>query len=298
VIDTTLLTGQALGMLAMGFVIVFAILVTVRLLYGVVAGVNTTEELATRDNFAFGISLAGATIGIAIMLTGVASGGVAASFVEEAAVLITYSIAGLFMMWLTRLVFDRISISTYSIRAEIHDGNIAVAIVDAGNIIATAIMVRAVMQWSDGALAPALTAVAVGYVVSQVILTATTAYRVWLFRRRNAGESFQQAVKGGNVAVALRFVGFQIGVALAVTAASQLVIYEAAGNPVTQALVWGAFSVGMAVALVALTALAERFVLARIDVSEEVDRQQNIGVGLTEVAVYVAIGLLLTSLLA
>ena len=54
----------------------------------------------------------------------------------------------------------------------------------------------------------------------------------------------------------------------------------------------------MAVILAVLALVAERSVLAKINVTEEVDRQQNIGVALMEVGVYVAIGLILTNLLA
>ena len=61
--------------------------------------------------------------------------------------------------------------------------------------------------------------------------------------------------------------------------------------------VWHAFSLALAAALAVLGLIAERFVLAGIDVSEEVDRQQNIGVATTEVAIYIAIGLLMAGLL-
>ena len=60
---------------------------------------------------------------------------------------------------------------------------------------------------------------------------------------------------------------------------------------------WGVSSLVLSVALVVLSLIAERFVLRGIDVSEEVDRQRNIGVAMVEVAVYVSIGLLLHGLL-
>lgn len=291
------LSGQTLVMLALGFVIVFAVLLSVRMLYGAAVGVDTTKELAGKDNFAFGIGLAGMTLGIAIMLTGVAEGGYASSIGEEVSVLVVYAVLGLALMWLTRLIFDRVSIPAFSVKQEIRNGNVAIATVEAGNVLATAVMVRAVIQWSDGALTAALIAVVAGYVVSQVILTLTTYYRVRLFAARNPGRRFQNVVQEGNVALALRFAGFQMGVALAVAAAARVVEYDPAGDPITQALIWGAGSAILAVILVVLSLLAERFVLRRIDVSEEVDRQSNIGVALTEVAVYVAIGLLLNGLL-
>ncbi len=292
------LSGQTLAMLALGLAIVFAVLLSVRMLYGAAAGLDTTSELADKDNFAFGIGLAGMTLGVAIMLGGVAEGDFAASVEEEASALVVYAVLGLALMWLTRLIFDRVSIPAFSVKAEIRNGNVPIAIVEAGNVLATAVMVRAVIQWSEGSLAAALVAVVAGYVVTQVILTGTTWYRVWLFARRNAGKRFQDVVQEGNTALALRFAGFQMGVALAVTAAAQVVEYAPGGDPIVQALIWGACSVVLAAILIALSLLAERFVLRRIDVSEEVDRQRNIGVALTEVAVYAGIGLLFNGLLA
>ena len=221
--ELELLTGQTLGMLVMDFALVFAVLLLVRVIYGVASGVDTMHEISVKDNFAVGVSLAGATAAIGIMLTGVVSGEFAFSYGMEIAAMASYGALGLVLMWLTRLIFDRIALPHLSVRAEIGEGNIAVA---------------------------------------------------------------------------LRFIGFQVGVALAVTAAGGLAPYVPAGDPVMQALVWGLVSIGAAVVLVILTLIAEFAVLTGLDLSEEVDRQRNIGVALVEVAVYLAIGLLLLNHLA
>ncbi len=292
------LTERTLAMLLLGVVIVFAVLAVVRVLYGAALGVKTARELARKDNAAYGVGLAGATLGVAIMLTGAAEGGFAATLSEEASVVAVYALVGLALMWLTRLIVDRVALPTLSVGAEIRNENVPIAVVEAGNLVATAVMVRAVMQWSSGSLAAALVAVLAGYVVIQIIVTLTTFYRVWLFGRRNPGRRFSDTVRQGNLALALRFVGFQMGVALAVTAASHLVAYDPGASPVVQALVWGLCSAALAVVLLLLALCAERVILHRIDVSEEVDRQRNVGVGLTEAAVYIAIGLLLNGLLA
>lgn len=298
-IGSDLTTNQMLGMMVLDFAIVFAVLLSARYLYGLVSGVNVTEEIAGKNNHAIGISVAGAAAGIGIMLSGTVTGGFSDSFGNEIIQIIVYAAVGLALMWLTRLIFDKIAMPRFSVKEELAKGNSAVAIVDAGNMIATAIMVRAVINWAEGTLDTALIAVLVGYVASQIILTLSTIYRIQLFRMRNKEhKGFQDSVHGGNMAVAIRYVGFQVGVALAVTAASGLAAYEFGSDPVMQAVRWGGVSLAMAVILAVLALIAEKTVLAGIDVSEEVDQQQNIGVGLMEVAVYVAIGLMLTGLLA
>ncbi len=289
--------GRAAGMLAMDFVIIFVVLLSIRALFGFISGVNATSELASKDNFAFGISLTGATAGVAIMLSGVATGGIARSFGEEAALMVVFAVVGLVLMWFTRLIFDRVTLPGLSVRDEIDRGNTAIAIVDAGNVVATAIMIRAIIVWSDDALTTGMIAVFIGYIASQIILTLTAFYRVQLFSRRNKGAQFQEAIRDGNVALALRFAGFQAGIAFGVTAASGLAVYDTISNPVLQGLAWSIASLVLSVVLIGLSMIAERFVLAGIDVSEEVDQQRNVGVGLVEVSVYISIGLLLNGLL-
>ena len=125
-----LLTGQTIGMLVMDFALVFAVLLLVRVLYGVASGVDTLHEISVKDNFAIGISLAGATAAIGIMLTGVVSGEFAFSYRMEFFAIGSYGVLGLALMWLTRLIFDRVSLPRLSVRAEIGDGNVAVATVE------------------------------------------------------------------------------------------------------------------------------------------------------------------------
>ena len=289
--------GRTAGMLAMDFAIIFVVLLSIRALFGFISGVNATSELASKDNFAFGISLTGATAGVAIMLSGVATGGIARSFGEEAALMVVFAVVGLVLMWFTRLIFDRVTLPGLSVRDEIDRGNTAIAIVDAGNVVATAIMIRAIIVWSDDALTTGMIAVFIGYIASQIILTLTAFYRVQLFSRRNKGAQFQEAIRDGNVALALRFAGFQAGIAFGVTAASGLAVYDTISNPVLQGLAWSIASLVLSAVLIGLSMIAERFVLAGIDVSEEVDQQRNVGVGLVEVSVYISIGLLLNGLL-
>ncbi len=284
-------------MLAMDFAIIFVVLLSIRALFGLISGVNATSELAGKDNFAFGIALTGATAGVAIMLSGVATGGLARGFGEEAALMVVFALVGLVLMWLTRLIFDRVSLPGVSVKEEIDRGNTAIAIVDAGNIVATAIMIRAVIISADDSITAGLIAVFIGYIASQIILTLTAFYRVRLFASRNSGAQFQEAIRDGNIALALRFAGFQAAVAFAVTAASDLNLYDTLANPVLKGVAWGVVSLILSVALVILSAIAERFVLGGIDVSEEVDKQRNVGVGMVEVAVYISIGLLLNGLL-
>ena len=136
-----------------------------------------------------------------------------------------YGGAGIILMALTRIIFDKISLPKISIRDEILAGNIAIAIIDAGNVIATAIILYGVMAWAEVNTLDSMKLVAIAYVVSQLLLTLASLLRIKLFAIRNAGKSLQEELHNHNIALALRFAGYRIGTAFAITAAYSMLVY-------------------------------------------------------------------------
>jgi len=61
---------------------------------------------------------------------------------------------------------------------------------------------------------------------------------------------------------------------------------------------WLVFSVIMLIALSLLLFVVKKLVLARIDLADEVERQHNIGIAAVEMAISIAIALILTALMA
>ncbi len=278
-------------------VIALGLLAGLRLFSSLVSEVPLNTLLAEHNNFAAGISLAGTVIGVALMTMGAVSGAAAPSPAMEALLMLSYGVLGLVLMWLTRLAFDHFSLPQIDIKELVGRGNLAAGTVVAGNLIATAIIVRAVMVWVDSSSLLGLVAVLIGYLASQLILFLATHYRVAVFARRHADRALHQEISSDNAALALRFAGHRIGVGLAVTAASGLVLYRADGFFLSL-LLW----VGLALLLFAVQTLISilgRYVLlSGIDVAEEVGNQQNVAVGAMEAAIYIAVGLVLVGLFA
>lgn len=280
---------------AVDLLIIIVILAGMRKLSGAIANVSSHDELTEKDNHAFGISIAGATLALAIMLMGVVSGDVGKNPANEAMLMIGYGGLGLLLMWVTRKVFDHISLPKISIHQQIMDGNIAAAIVDAGNMIATAIILRAVMIWIDSNSWVGLAIVVVGFLISQILLLAATLYRRHVYAKRHGGHGVQDEIEKGNTALALRFSGHRIGIAMAVTAASGMVIYDSE-LIVAHLIVWSGVAVIMMVALTVIAFITRKAVLPHVNIAEEVDKQGNVAVGAIEAAVYVAVGFLLAGL--
>ena len=284
--------------LAVDFVLVFSMLVLVRKIFGRSAGgLDTTEELAEKDNHAFGISLGGATVALAVVFAGVASGDVATTLVIEGAFIFGYGMLGIVMLMCTRWIFDKIVFPGIDLKQMILQGNIAVGILDGGNMIATATIIFGVFSWVSGDWLTGLGLVIGMFVITQLLLVLVSRYRVSLFAKRNDGRAFADAIKDGNTALALRFAGFQIGAALAISTAGKLVVFQDGSEMMLSVIAWAIVALVLLVAIILLTALTEKVVLYGVPVEREVDAQSNYGVAAVEAGAYIGLGLIIVTLL-
>ncbi|MBL4682474.1 MAG: DUF350 domain-containing protein [Pseudomonadales bacterium] len=266
-----------------------------RFITGLVANVNSAEELASRDNFAFGIAMAAGIISLALMLTGAVSGEPAETYLSEVVSVLSYGLLGLVLIKAGRFFQDKLLFTEIEIQAEIKAGNLATAFVDAANTIATGLVLRAVMLWVESDTLDGLLVVLAAFVLTQLLLGLVTKYRLVVYARRHSGASLQQAFKEGQVALSIRFFGHLIGVALALTAASGVVSYNA-DNLVVALLLWSGITLVFAVLVSLLAILARSVILMGVDVVEEVNQQNNIGVAAIEASIYIAVGLFFTAL--
>jgi len=286
-----MLSGDALVFYAIDFVILLAFMATLRLLAASVVGIPLAELLAKRDNFAAGITLSGAIIAVAILMMGVVAGEAGATYVDEITLMVSYGVAAMVFLGLTRKIFDRIGLRQLSIHDEIMNHNTAAGVVDAFNMIATAIIIRAAMSWVDGSTFIGLAIVLAIFVLSQIILLLATLYRSRVFNRRHKdnGKTLQSEIKDGNIALAIRFSGYRLGVSLAITATSGLVIYDP-DSLGCSVLVWTLVAIVIFVSQTFLSMILRHILLPKINIAEEVGEQRNVAIGSIEAAIYVGIG--------
>lgn len=278
--------------------IVIAIFASIRFFTGAVAHVDSRYELTQKDNAAFGISLAGVVFGVTLVLSGVIPNSWTLDTWDVALSVAVYGAAGIALMVLTRLIFDRIAVPRIHIRDEIVKGNTAAAMLDAGNVIAAALVIRAVMAWIPTENFMALIDLVKLYVVSQVLLTIIGLIHVRHFSMRGVDDrTLQDEVHDGNTAVAIRFAGRRIGIAFAITAASHLMVYELYSVNALL-LQWVLVSALVIVVLTLLSWIATKTILWNMDVNDEVIRQRNTAIGAVQATIYIALGILVTSFMA
>ncbi len=283
--------------LGVDFVVFGLFMAVMGWLVGATSRVGSRQELGVRDNTAFGLGFAAAIVSLAIVMSGAVSGEPSITLVHEAGVVAAYGVLGIVLLLLSRLVFDRYALPLIDLRREIAGRNTTAGLIDAANMVSTAIVIRAVMIWVDTDSYQGLLVVLAGFAFSQFVMFVVTRYRQAVYRRRHDGARLQDAFRADNLAVGLRYFGHRLGAALAITAASGIVAYDE-GRVLASAALWGAASLAMVVLVSLLAILLRWAIMPGIDVASEVGRQRNVAVGLAEGVVYLALGLVMTALFA
>lgn len=296
-IEVTGLNLDLLIFLVIDIAIAIILLGAMRFISGLSAQVNSTDELAKEDNFAFGISVAGSVAALGIVLTGAISGENADSYLMEIIGMASYGIFGLILIKIGRIFHDRFALNQIDKTAQIKARNITIGIVDASGAIATAIIIRAVLLWVHGLDIGTFAAITAGFVVSQAMLILVTRIKERQYAKNNQNDCLQNAFAEGQIALAIRYAGQVISTALAVTAASHFLTYSP-DTLLANLVGWFIFGVIMTILVALLTNIAKRLVLMGINLVEEVDQQHNVGVASVEMAISISIALILTALMA
>jgi len=294
---TTLeMNSSLIGYLAIDMAVAILLLGGIRYAMGILGKVDTADELAHKDNFAFGISMAGGVTAMGIALSGAITGELAGSYQIELIGMLAYGVAGLVLIKAGRYIHDKFALPDFNKQELILNRNLAVALVDAASVIATAIVVRAAIIWVDGLSVDTFTALAAAWIVSQIMLVIITRIFEWKYAKNN-GISFQTALVNEHLALALRYSGYLISTAMSVTAASYFIVFDV--NALWSGLIeWVLISVVLMLVLTLLTTIAKFLVLWGINRREEVEDQQNIGIATIEFAISFSIAFLLMSLMA
>ncbi|WP_100656494.1 DUF350 domain-containing protein [Alteromonas flava] len=257
--------------------IAFVLLFIVRWFSGRISGVSVTNELGSKDNFAFGISMAGRMLSLCLVLGSVVGRHVGEGYQSAAIGMILFGFVGIGLVRIGRYAHDKLVLNRLDKDKMIDEKNVSVAIVDAASAIASAIMLKSMLQWVEGTDVNALIAITSGFVVVLVVLLLMTRFYELRFASNNQNDSFQKVLCKGHMAAAIEHSGNLIGTALVVSTAATLLQYDAQ-TYVSNITGWLITSLALAVALLVLVTIAKRVVLNGLNWKQEVDQQHNIGV--------------------
>ncbi|WP_269519055.1 DUF350 domain-containing protein [Alteromonas sp. BMJM2] len=271
------LTEELLIYLAMDVGIALALLMVMKWLTGAFRKTSVTDELGVKDNFAFGISIAGGMLSLCIVLSSVVGRHVGMGYKDAAMAMLTFGLIGIILVKFGRFAHDKLVLNKVDTPEMIAERSVSVALVDAASLVASAIVLRNIMLWVNGSDMNAVIAITTGFAVVLTMLLVMTRILEFRYARDNQNDSFQGALEGGQIALAIEHAGNLLGTAMIVSAAKNLLIYEPTGY-VSNVTGWLLVSVCLTIALHLLVLANKKIILFGMNFRQEVDQQHNIGV--------------------
>ena len=261
------------------------------------AKVSVSDELGVKDNFAFGISVAGGMLSLCLVLSSVVGRHVGQGYEQAAIGMVLFGIIGILLVKVGRFAHDKIVLDAVDTQHKVSDRNVSVALVDAASLVSSAIILRSIMVWVDGSDVNAMIAIVTGFLVVLTILLIMTRIYEMRYAMQNQNHSFQSALDTGQLALAVQHAGNLLGTAIVVSSAGALLSYSPQGY-VSNVTGWLVTSVLLSLLLWVLVAFSKRAVLNGINYQKEVDEQHNVGVAAVELTLSIGLAMIISSVLS
>lgn len=245
------------------------------------ADVSLKEELAEKDNPAFGFVLASLFFSFFLVMSAASTGNDIIPIKHEIFLMLGYGFAGMLMLLLSKLLFDKFIFKAFCLQEEIRNRNMAAAIVEGTNAISTALIVFTYMGWVKGTSFDVLLLVAYGWVMSQILLSIFTFIRVKLYKKCDRNISLIDAIKEGNVAVAIRYSAYKISFAMTPMVAAPHYKYNV-DDAWWYANAIFLSSIILSVLICVISSIMKKIIMPNIDFHDEINKQNNTGLAYVE----------------
>jgi uncharacterized membrane protein YjfL (UPF0719 family) len=282
--------------LALDLAIAIVLLSATKWVSGKLSSVDSTEELCKRDNYAFGISVAGRMFALCIVLSGAVVNSQSSDLQATSEEMLLFGILGLVLVKIGRFLNDKIILDQLDKDFHIKERNVSIALVDASSAIATAIIIRSVILWVEGVNLNAFIAIVTGFLVTKAVLLAMTRVYEFKFSTSNQGISLQKTLTRGQLALAIQHSGNILSTAVAVASAANLLQYVPTAY-ISNLLGWLIVGLILTIALQIILTIVKYIILSGVDLVREVDLQHNVGVACIEFSLSLGLALIITGLL-
>lgn len=281
------------------YIVDFGVLLALLLLLKVITthlmDISSMKTLTEDDNQAAGISFAGILFSMAIILSGVSADDPAYSIMGEIILMSGYGVLGIVLIFLTKIIHDLYMLTSIDLSGSIKRGNISAAIASTGNLIATALIIRALMMWVDADTLVGLIGVAMGYVIVQIVLLVSTKMRN---KSISGDKTIESEIKEGNVGIALQYAGHRIGIAFAMAASTGISVYmgdtliDIAISVITWIIITFIFIMIQAI----LSKILHATILHKMNTEHEIIEDNNGAIGMVSGTLYIVAGLVMYGL--
>lgn len=248
-----------------------------KVLFNVLTPYEVNRELR-EDNVAVGLSLSGYLLAAMIVFVGAYLGpskGLKSDMIHY----VGYSLMGLVLLNFSRWINDRLILYKFSNVKEIRDDrNPGTAAVEFGSYVASGLVVAGSIHGEGGGPDTAV----VFFLLAQACMVVFT----WVYNLLTPFDVHAE-IERDNVAAGLVLGGTLIGLGI-------ILLKGVQGNFVSWEYNLTQFAEGVGISLIALPLVRmflDRVIMPKVNLSEEIARDQNIGVGLLEMSVTIAFAL-------
>jgi len=289
------LSNTSLVAIAISFVVICIIIISLRIITQIKAKQALKEELAQHDNFAMGISFA-SEISVVIATMAFLFDEISMSTAQHNPLKVVILIVLLFtFIKAGHLIHRKWILHRFNEEAAILKQNVCAALVDSGMLLANCIIALGLYTWTHAQGFSNLLIAFVSFFTLQGMFALDSKIREYRFAKANQGASLQSNFNLENTSIGIRYAGKSIGLALAVYAGLSSAAFQN-GKMVENIFTLVMHCGVMWVLLYCLSFVIKAISLPNIDAALEVDHQDNIGIACIEFAVFCAIGYLLISM--
>lgn len=244
---------------------------------------DTHEQVITHDNVAVAIALAGYYIGVIIIFIG-AYLGPAETLLDDLLTVGGYSLLGILLLNVARLVTDKLVLHAFSVRKElIEDRNTGTGVVMFATYVAAGLIVAGAVHGEGGSIWTALAFFVLGQaalVLFTFVYEFTTPY------------ALHAEIEADNVSAGVGFSGALIAIALIVMNAIEGDFVSWSSNLTTLGI-----EVAAVFAFLVLVRLFfDKVLLPGAELNQEIARDRNLGAGILEFAISVGFAAVLVVL--
>ncbi|MBE0362982.1 hypothetical protein PULV_a0593 [Pseudoalteromonas ulvae UL12] len=289
------LLQQALIALTVTFLITFIVILFLRYRANQKSEIGLVKELSQKDNFAVGISYAARIFTLTLIVgylirhlnfTDIQADLIYAGILISLAICFSYAGKQIHNKWV---------LSRFNEEQEILKRNVSAALVESSALLGNALIILGLYKWSHTQSVDGLIIVSLTFAVIQLFLFLHSRWQEYLFAKANQGSSLQEYLSFDNTALGLKYSSQTLSVCMAIYAALSFMPYLA-GAIVDNILTALFYSAVFILFQQMSSALFTRLALPKVDTESEIDQQDNIGVASIELAIYLAIGLVLIAI--
>lgn len=254
------------------------------------------QELSQKDNAAMAVSYAGGLFAAAIVLKPLLGHFSSNDWPQQLQQFTLLAVLALVFLEASRHIQAKWLLPQVNEDQALRQRNLAAALVESAGLIANALILSAIWLWHPQLSGTALVAAVAVFAFGQLMIATTVRWLAWRFAKSNQGSSLESNLGQANSALALRYHGYLLALALTMQSALAVSPYQT-GLLVDNLLAVLVNGVGLWLMVMLSANLLRRIALARIAVSQEIGQQENTGIAAVEWALLVGLAWLSQALI-